>query len=90
MFGSEAVKIEGAGLLVSQVSGETHSAATDTPGVCEGEGREESRQEDRKERERGVLGHADMGREEKSVGIQRGTEENRMHRVAKQMSRNSK
>jgi len=39
IFGSEVVKIEDVCLLVSQVSGETHSTATDTPGVCEGDER---------------------------------------------------
>lgn len=43
IFGSEVVKKEGACLSVSQVSGATHSTATDTPGVCEGEDREERR-----------------------------------------------
>lgn len=43
IFGSEVVKVKGAGLMVSQVSGETHATATDTPGVC-------ARKEEREQR----------------------------------------
>lgn len=43
--GSEAVKIEGACFLVSQVSGATRWAATDTRGVGVGEDREKRRRD---------------------------------------------
>lgn len=42
--GSEVVKIDSACLLVTQVSGATHSTATDTPG----EDREERREEEKR------------------------------------------
>lgn len=43
IFGSELVKIEGACLSLSQVSGATHTTAADTAGVCSGDDAEESR-----------------------------------------------
>ncbi len=63
-FGSEVVKIEGACLSVSQVSGETHSAATDTPrGVFRGEHREERKRrrhrKDKTENEKRPCGYED-------------------------------
>lgn len=54
IFGSEEVKIEGAGLLVSQVSGATHLAATDTPAACEGEDRNERSDEEKRKDSKGA------------------------------------
>lgn len=50
IVGSEQVKIEGARLLLSQVSGATRSTATDTAG---GDGREEGQPRGRREGEEG-------------------------------------
>lgn len=47
IFSSEAVKIEGAFLLVSQVSGAARPTATDPPEVCE----EEEEKRDRKRKQ---------------------------------------
>lgn len=53
IFGREVVKIEGACLLVSRVSGATHHTATDTPGACCGrEDREERRGKRRRRQKR--------------------------------------